>query len=215
MNSVDTGTKMAWDCIQKQPETWKTLPNLLDYEVARADFSWDAIRAELQGLPKGRGLNIAHEAVDRHGGGRLRGRVALKWRGGEGASRDFTYGDLKEQSNRFANILRGFGIGKGDTVSTLAGRIPELYIAALGVLKNTSVFCPLFAAFGPEPICQLLSRGDAKILLTTERFYQQKVHQLMGRLPIIQRHRGATFRAYLDRKTPCTRRSFFPGGFLL
>lgn len=174
---------MAWDCIQKQPETWKTLPNLLDYEVARADFSWDAIRAELQGLPEGRGLNIAHEAVDRHSGGRLCGRVALKWLGGEGASRDFTYGDLKEQSNRFANILRGFGIGKGDTVSTLAGRIPELYIAALGVLKNTSVFCPLFAAFGPEPIYQRLNRGDAKILLTTERFYQQKVRPLMDRLP--------------------------------
>jgi acetyl-CoA synthetase len=174
---------MAWDCIQKQPEKWKTVPNLLDYDGARVAFSWDAIRAELQGLPEGRGLNIAHEAVDRHGVGRFRGRVALKWLGGEGASRAFTYGDLKEQSNRFANILRGFAIAKGDTVSTLAGRIPELYIAALGVLKNTSVFCPLFAAFGPEPIYQRLSRGDAKILLTTERYYQQKVRPLMDHLP--------------------------------
>ncbi len=174
---------MAWDWIQKQPQTWKTIPNLLDYEIVRTEFSWDAIRAELQGLPEGQGLNIAHEAVDRHSDGTLCGRVALKWLGSEEAIRDFTYGDLKEQSNRFANILRELGIVKGDTVSTLTGRIPELYIAALGVLKNTSVFCPLFAAFGPEPIYQRLSRGDAKILLTTERYYQQKVRPLTDRLP--------------------------------
>jgi acetyl-CoA synthetase len=174
---------MAWDWIQKQPQTWKTIPNLLDYEIVRTEFSWDAIRAELQGLPEGQGLNIAHEAVDRHSDGTLCGRVALKWLGSEEAIRDFTYGDLKEQSNRFANILRELGIVKGDTVSTLTGRIPELYIAALGVLKNTSVFCPLFAAFGPEPIYQRLSRGDARILLTTERYYQQKVRPLTDRLP--------------------------------
>jgi acetyl-CoA synthetase len=74
-------------------------------------------------------------------------------------------------------------IGKGDTVSVLAGRIPELYIAALGILKNTSVFCPLFSAFGPEPIYQRLSRGEAKVLVTTERHYRQKINNLRDKLP--------------------------------
>jgi hypothetical protein len=44
----------------------ETSPNLADYDQARADFTWEAARAELDGLPGGRGLNIAHEAVDRH-----------------------------------------------------------------------------------------------------------------------------------------------------
>jgi acetyl-CoA synthetase len=161
----------------------KATPNLLDYADIVAGFSWDAIRGELQGLPEGRGLNIAHEAVDRHADGELRDRVALRWLGSEDSTREFTYGDLKGLSNRFANILKGLGTGKGDTVSVLAGRIPELYIAALGTLKNTSVFCPLFSAFGPEPIYQRLSRGDAKVLVTTERFYRQKVSQLRETLP--------------------------------
>ncbi len=172
--------------IQKHPESWKTAPNLLDYAATRADFSWNAIRGELQGLPKGRGLNIAHEAVDRHADGRLGDRVALQWLGSEDTDRAFTYAELKSQSNRFANILQELGTGKGDTVCTLAGRIPELYIAALGTLKNTSVFCPLFSAFGPDPIYQRLSRGDAKILLTTERLYRQKVSRLMGSLPRLE-----------------------------
>ena len=60
------------------------------------------------------------------------------------------------------------------SVFTPAGRIPALYIAALGTLKHVSVFCPLFAAFGPEPIYQRLSRGGATVLVTTERCIGRK-----------------------------------------
>jgi acetyl-CoA synthetase len=81
--------------------------------------------------------------------------------------------------------LRNLGLGKGDTVCVLAGRIPELYVAALGTFKNTSVFCPLFSAFGPEPVFQRMSRGEAKLLVTTERQYRQKIGQLMERLPTL------------------------------
>ena len=49
-------------------------------------------------------------------------------------------------------MLRGLGVGSGERVFALPGRVPELYVAALGTLKNGSVFCPLFSAFGPEPI---------------------------------------------------------------
>lgn len=161
----------------------KATPNLADYAGTFGDFSWDAIRSELQGLPERKGLNIAHEAVDRHADGGLRDHAALRWLGSDDSVREFTYGELKGFSNRFANILKGLGIGKGDRVSALAGRIPELYIAALGILKNTSVFCPLFSAFGPEPIYQRLSRADAKVLITTERSYRQKISSRRGMLP--------------------------------
>ncbi|NTW87934.1 MAG: acetate--CoA ligase, partial [Desulfobulbaceae bacterium] len=122
-----------------------------------------------------------------HADGDLHNHVALRWLGSQGSTREFTYGELKGQSNRFANILKGLGTGKRDTVSVLlAGRIPELYIAALGILKNTSVFCPLFSTFGPEPIYQRLSKGDAKVLVTTERYYRQKISQLRDTLPKLQ-----------------------------
>jgi acetyl-CoA synthetase len=83
-------------------------------------------------------------------------------------------------------MLRELGTGKGDRVFALAGRIPELYISALGTLKNTSVFCPLFSAFGPEPIFQRLHRGDAKVLVTTAQLYKKKVAGLRERLPQLQ-----------------------------
>ena len=177
---------MNWPPISKSLANLPVQPNLVDYDKARADFSWEAIRKELSGLPNG-GLNIAHEAVDHHAAGPRRDHLALRWLGADGATRDFKYRDLAEGSSRFANMLRELGTGKGDRVFALAGRIPELYISALGTLKNTSVFCPLFSAFGPEPIFQRLHRGDAKVLVTTAQLYKKKVAGLRERLPQLQR----------------------------
>ena len=71
-------------------------------------------------------------------------------------------------------MLRRLGVGAGERVYVLTGRIPELYVAALGTLKNRSVFCPLFSAFGPEPIRARLEIGDARALVTTPLLYQTK-----------------------------------------
>ena len=176
---------MRWPAIQKSPASWKVPPNLLDYGDAVAAFSWDAVRAELQGLPGGRGLNIAHEAVDRHADGPQGERTAIRWLGVDDDARAISYRELKRLTNRFANVLDALGVAKADTVAVLAGRIPELYIAALGTLKHASVFCPLFSAFGPEPVFQRLGRGDAKLLVTTEALFRRKVDALMDRLPAL------------------------------
>jgi acetyl-CoA synthetase len=174
---------MEWKLIKKSPEHWRVPPNLLDYSKTYRDFSWELIARELDGLPEGRGLNIAHEAVDRHANGGRRDHLALRWLGKDGGVRDYTFADLKEQTNRFANVICDLGLGKGDLVAVLAGRIPELYIAALGALKNTSVFCPLFSAFGPEPIYQRLARGEARVLVTTRQQYRKKILDQRQRLP--------------------------------
>lgn len=161
-------------------------PNLVDYDQARKDFTWEAARRQLQGLPDGFGLNIAHEAVSRHAAGQAAGNLALRWLGRNGDVRDFTFSELDRLSNRFANLLVTLGVRKGDRVYVLAGRIPELYIAALGTLKNRSVLCPLFSAFGPEPIRSRLSIGGAALLLTTSALYQRKVAALRDSLPSLK-----------------------------
>ena len=183
-SNVEKLPSKIWKPIEKPKGNWVVTPNLLDYERAYAEFSWESIQREFEGLPAGRGLNIAHEAVDRHAAGVRRNHLALRWLGKQGEVRDFTYGDLRGLSNRFANILRGLGIGKGDRVFALSGRIPELYIAALGTLKNGSVFCPLFSAFGPEPIQQRLAIGEGKLLVTTGLLYnRRKLSSLRKSLP--------------------------------
>jgi acetyl-CoA synthetase len=177
---------MAWKTIEKPQGNWAVVPNLVDYEQTRAAFSWETALHTLAGFAGGWGLNIAHEAVERHATGARRDHLALRWLGKRGEVRDFTYGELSALTNRFANVLRSLKVGKGDRVFLLAGRIPELYLSALGTLKNGSVFCPLFSAFGPEPIRQRLNIGDGKVLVTTTALYKRKVADLRASLPQLQ-----------------------------
>ena len=168
------------ECIRKSAAD-RAGANLQDYAKFVAKFSWPDARALLDGLPGG-ALNIAHEAVDRHvlrGDG---GKLALRWISRDDTVRDFTYESLKSASNRFANMLAGYGITKGDRVFSLLGRIPELYFGAIGTLKNGSVFSPLFSAFGPEPIKARMTIGDARALVTTEAFYRRKLEPWRGEL---------------------------------
>jgi len=184
--SAGSALGARWPPLHKTSHDWPVVPNLLDYQRTCAEFSWSSARQALDGLPEGRGLNIAHEAVDRHAAGARRNRVALRWISREGTRRDFTYGDLRDETGRFAKVLRSLGIGKGDSVAVLAGRIPELYVAALGTLKNGSVFTPLFSAFGPEPIQARISIARAKVLVTTDALYRKKVEALRASLPSLE-----------------------------
>ncbi len=161
-------------------------PNLTIYEEDAKRFRWEAARAELDGLPGGKGINMAHEAVDRHAQGPRADRVALRFLAKDGSTRDMTYRALAEATNRFADALKTLGIGKGDRVFVLLPRIPELYIACLGTLKNGSVFSPLFSAFGPEPIAARINKGEGKVLVTTENLYAKKLAPIRDRLSSLQ-----------------------------
>ena len=175
---------MEWKRIRKHPEDFSRA-NLQNYERCAGAFSWAQARALLDGLPGG-GLNIAHEAVDRHVLAGHGSKLALRWISRDDAVRDFSYGQLCAQSNRFANVLAQHGIAKGDRVFSLLGRCPELYMAALGTLKHGGVFSPLFSAFGPEPIKARMSIGSARALVTTEAFYRRKIEPWRGELNTLQ-----------------------------
>jgi len=161
-------------------------PNLPDYDRFCNTFRWEDEFKNLNGLPDGKGLNIACEAIDRHAESHLKDTVAIRLIRKNNTVQDFTFFDLKKQTSKFANILQASGIVKGDSVFTLTGRIPELYVAALGTLKYTAVFCPLFSVFGPEPVFQRLHKGNATVLVTTKAFYEKKIIPLLDQLPSLK-----------------------------
>lgn len=171
--------------IRKRPSTGAT-PNLGDYEATYGSFRWEDAEGWLSGLPDGRGLNIAHEAVDRHAAGDRAQQVALRFLAADGTATDLTYAALAEATNRFANVLAGLGVEPGDRVFTLSGRRPELYLAVLGTLKHRAVLCPLFSSFGPEPVHQRLTRGDGKVLVTTSALYRKRIAHQRGDLPALE-----------------------------
>ena len=83
---------MDWERIRKRTEDYIGA-NLLDYEQYSGTFTWAQARALLDGLPGG-GLNIAHEAVDRHISSGRGDKLALRWIGRDDRIRDFTFSAL-------------------------------------------------------------------------------------------------------------------------
>ena len=145
-------------------ELFDVKPNL-HLENSYTDFTWESMYDQLDWLPGG-GLNKAHEAIDRHANGRNRDKIAMIWEGKNGEREDYTFGDMKRLTNKFANVLQSLGIEKGDRVFIFMDRLPELYVAFFGALKAGAVVGPLFSAFGPEPVRDRMQDSGAKVLVT-------------------------------------------------
>jgi acetyl-CoA synthetase len=176
--------------IEKTVEDWKVPPNYTEYEQTRAAFSWSAVPDPCAGMPGG-GCNIAYAAVDRHAAGPLASRTALRFVTDTGpgldlVTHDLSYAELGRRTRQFTNVLRGLGVGKGDGVFLIMGRIPELYVAMLGALRNGSVVSPLFSAFGPEPIATRVTIGEAAVLVTTRALYKRKIAKIRDQLPSVR-----------------------------
>ena len=135
-----------------------------DYDTMTSSFKWGDILDELDWLPGGF-LNAAHEAIDRHANGRLHDKVAMLWEGRNGGRDALTFGQIKSQSDSFANVLRSLGVERGDRVFTLMDRVPELYVAFFGTLKAGAIAGPLFSALGPDHVKERLQDSGAKILV--------------------------------------------------
>jgi acetyl-CoA synthetase len=177
---------MDWPLIRKSLDALKAAPVLADYESARKSFTWDEARRALAGLPAGRGINIAHETADRHVMEGRGNHIALRAIGKRGTTRDYRYADLASLSNRFANALSSLGVGPGERVFTLLGRVPELYITALGTWKRGAVLAPLFSAFGPAPIKARMAIAEPSVLVTTSKLYERKIAPIRDDLPFLE-----------------------------
>ncbi len=176
--------------IRKGPADLSVTPNLENYEKTRASFTWSQVPDPCAGM--GPGLcNIAYAAVDRHAEGPEAERTALRFIADAPESatlvaHDLSYAELGRLTRRFTNVLRGLGIGKGDKVFVIMGRVPELYISMLGALRNGSVVSPLFSAFGPEPIETRVNIGAADVLVTTAAIYKRKIAKIRDRMPSVK-----------------------------
>src|SRR5690348_15651096 len=99
-------------------------PNLDDYERVYADFSWETARKNLDWFYGS--LNAAYNAVDRHTHTWRKNKIALYWEDEAGTEKKFTFEEMAILSNKVGNILKDFGINRGDRVFLFLPRVPEL-----------------------------------------------------------------------------------------
>jgi len=118
-------------------------------------------------------LNLSHNCVDRHANGARRDKVALLWEGEPGEVRKLTYGELHVQVQRFANVLKGLGIKRGDRVAIYMGMCPELAIAMLACARIGVVHSVIFGGFAAQAIVDRVNDSDCVAVLTQDVSYRR------------------------------------------
>ncbi len=113
-------------------------------------------------------LNITANCLDRHVNNLRRNKVALIWRGEEGAERIFTYQQLLSRVMRFANALKNIGIRKGDRVCIYMPFVPEQIIAMLACARIGAVHSVVFGGFGPAALNMRIKDAEAKVVITAD-----------------------------------------------
>src|SRR5690554_1442736 len=110
------------------------------------------------------GLNVCEEICDRWADDPA--KVALRYELADGSGGEMTFRELMQRSAQFANFLKSQGIGKGDRISALLTRTPELMIVVLGALKAGAVYQPMFTAFGSGAIEYRVQKASTRLLVT-------------------------------------------------
>ncbi len=165
------------------------VPNYLDLRgeaLADSEAYWDARARELidwfepyekvlddSGAPffkwfVGGKTNIAYNALDRHVNSWRRHKLALIFEGEEGDKQNYSYYQLWQEVNKFANVLKGKGVGKGDTVTIYMGRTPELMIAMLAVTKIGAVHSVVYGGFSEQALASRIDDAQSRVLITSD-----------------------------------------------
>ena len=135
---------------------------MLNYQKAAHEFDLKTAAKEmLSGTVDA--LNACYECCDRHA---LPGRIALFWQGKDGRKEQYTFSELQKRASQFANFLKAQGVSKGDRISGLLPRTPELMITILAAWRIGAVYQPLFTAFGPKAIEHRIKLAQSKLVVT-------------------------------------------------
>jgi acetyl-CoA synthetase len=154
-----------------------------------AEAFWAAQAAELEWFEKwktvcdwqpphakwfvGGKLNISVNCVDRHIAGPRRNKAALIWEGEPGDRRTLTYWDLYVEVQKFANVLKHFGVKKGDRVAIYMPLVPEVAIAMLACTRIGAIHSVVFGGFSPESLRDRINDAKAKLLITADGGYRR------------------------------------------
>jgi acetyl-CoA synthetase len=124
-------------------------------------------------------LNVSENCLDRHVANGIGDRVAYHWEGEPGDTRTITYSDLLEEVKKFANVLKGLGLEKGDRVAIYMPMIPELPVAMLACTRIGVAHSVIFGGFSPDSIIDRVHDGECKVIITADGGYRRGAASLL------------------------------------
>ncbi|MDC4205164.1 MAG: acetate--CoA ligase [Candidatus Manganitrophus sp.] len=138
---------------------------------------------------------MAYNCLDRHLEGWRKNKAAIIWEGEPGDSRVLTYQDLHREVCKFANVLKGQGVVKGDRVAIYMPMIPELAIAMLACARIGATHSIIFGGFSATALRDRINDAEARLVVTADGGYRkgevvtlkEKVDEALKETPGVQR----------------------------
>ena len=113
-------------------------------------------------------LNVSYNCLDRHVIAGRGDKVAFFWEGEPGDSRTITYGQLLDEVQKFANVLKSLGVEKGDRVNIYLPMIPEAAVAMLACARIGAAHSVVFGGFSAQALSDRINDAEAKLLITAD-----------------------------------------------
>ncbi|MCK4349003.1 MAG: acyl-CoA synthetase, partial [Thermoplasmatales archaeon] len=129
--------------------------------------------------------NIGYDIVDKHAEGKNKDKLALIWENEKGDSKKFTFGEMKNLSNKFGNVLRKLGFKKGNRFLIRLPNIPEFHISFIGGVKIGAVPIPSSVMFRAHEIEYRINDSSSKAVITTSK-YAKEIHEIKDKCPTLK-----------------------------
>jgi acetyl-CoA synthetase len=152
---------------------WGELAEQLDWSKKWDKvLEWDFNKPEVKWFAGGK-LNASYNCLDKHLNTWRSNKVALIWQGEPlEENRFFTYQQLHYHVCKFANVLKKFGVKKGDRVSIYLPMIPELPIAMLACARIGAIHSVVFGGFSAEALRDRINDCESRVLITADGYYR-------------------------------------------
>ena len=145
-------------------------------ELVSWDTEWDTICEWNLPYSKwfvGGQLNVSYNCLDRHVIAGKGDKVAFHFEGEPGDSRTITYSQMLDEVQKFANVLKGLGVNKGDRVNIYLPMIPEAAVAMLACARIGAVHSVVFGGFSSQALSDRINDAEAKVLITADGGYRR------------------------------------------
>ncbi len=117
--------------------------------------------------------NISFNCLDRHLGTPRKNKIAILWEGEPGEVRALSYQMLHHEVCKFANVLKSFGLQKGDRATIYMGMVPELPVAMLACARMGVMHNVVFGGFSAEALRDRVNDSQSRMLITADGGYRR------------------------------------------
>ena len=157
--SVDDPEGFWAEMAEKQLSWYKKADKVLEWDFNKPDIKWFI----------GGKLNATYNCLDRFMNTPIKNKAAIIWEADDGESKTYTYQQLYYEVNRFANVLRKYGVKKGDRVTIYLPMIPELPISMLACARIGAIHSVVFGGFSATALRDRIQDCKSTLLITADK----------------------------------------------